>query len=176
MDHTDVLLKAKGELQAIEGQMTALAARRAKLQDFVATFESLLAASAPSAGAEGAEGAEGIGAGSPPCESTPKTAKATILGAVAAILRRGQPKTTKQLVQELDAQGVHIGGADKASNLAAMLSREKQMFHNVRGLGYSLVETDPQKVEAAGAGTPAASGVWLDPSNAPSTGTATAAD
>lgn len=173
MEHTDVLLKAKDELQAIEGQLTALAARRSKLQDFIATYQSLMGVSASSGGAERTGQVEG--AVSAP-ESSSKTAKATILGAVTAILRRGQPKTTKQLVQELEAQGVQIGGADKASNLAAMLSREKQMFHNVRGLGYSLAETGSPKVEAAGAGTPAASGVWLDPSNAPSSGTATAAD
>lgn len=173
MEHTDVLLKAKDELQAIEGQLTALSARRSKLQDFIATYQSLMGAPAPTGAGERTEPV--VGTASAP-ESSSKTAKATILGAVTVVLRRGQPKTTKQLVQELEAQGVHIGGADKASNLAAMLSREKHLFHNVRGLGYSLAETGSPKVEAAGAGTPAASGVWLDPSNAPSSGTATAAD
>ncbi len=52
MEHTDVLLKAKDELQAIEGQLTALAARRSKLQDFIATYQSLMGVSASSGGAD----------------------------------------------------------------------------------------------------------------------------
>ena len=152
MELAAILNKAQSELDQIAEKIDALTKRREQLQIFLATCRSLAA-----------DVQQGGPIVVPPPDAKameePRTAKSIILEAVTTILRRGQPKTTKQLVQELDALGVQIGGSDKVSNLAAMLSREKHLFHNVRGLGYSLVESHPGKIEATGVSAPVASGV-----------------
>lgn len=155
MSKQEFLPLAKLREQQIEAQMSALAAELEELRLCRRIYERLTASTAANALPAGSTQIVGFGLPSA------RTAKAQILAAVVEILGSGQPRTTKDLVQELEVRGVAVGGTDKVSNLGALLSREKQLFRNIRGRGYALLDMAAEKTEAAGADTPAAPLVQL---------------
>jgi hypothetical protein len=187
----DLIAVAVQELQAIEGHLAALKARADELRAFIKVGTALASNSASSGHRDWNGNRDGNGSAN---AELPDNAAVpiTVVGAVGQVganveepikvrairgveiaLRNGQPKTARQLVQELAAMGMVIGGQEPASNLSAILSQQRAKFRNVKGEGYFLVE--PQKTEPVDAETSAGS-KWLDPSHAPGKGTATAAD
>lgn len=52
------------------------------------------------------------------------------------ILAKGRPLTRGDLVDALQARGVHISGLDKAKNLGTILWRFRDEFSNIPGRGY----------------------------------------
>ena len=186
----DLLVLAVQELQAVEGQLAALKARAEELRAFIKVGTALASNSGPAVTVMGSAAATAGGASTATATATlsgvsafgavgqvtvvvSEPIKVRAIRGVEIALRNGQPKTARQLVQELAAMGMVIGGQAPASNLSAILSQQRDKFRNVKGEGYFLVE--PQKTEPVDAETSAGS-KWLDPSHAPGKGTATAAD
>jgi hypothetical protein len=171
----DLISVAVQELQAVESQLSVLKARADELRLFIRIGTALGSNSAVgvATGTASVTGASAVATVGNVAVTIDEPIKVRAIRGVERALRNGQPKTARQLVQELAAMGVVIGGQEPSSNLSAILSQQREKFRNERGQGYFLVE--PQKTEPADAGTSAGS-EWLDPSHAPSTGTATAAD
>jgi hypothetical protein len=187
---SDLLAVAVHELQAVERQLSALKARADELRAFIKVGTALAAnsGSPPSvmgsaaatagsastaAGTVAITGVGGFSAVGQAVATVQEPVKVRAIRGVEIALRNGEPKTARQLVQELAAMGIVIGGQEPASNLSAILSQQREKFRNVRGEGYYLVGS--QKTEPADAVTTAGSR-WLDPPFAPGKGTATAAD
>lgn len=68
------------------------------------------------------------------------TKKETILSATAQILSDGRRRTSKELVDELKAYGVDIGGQDPVNNLAAYLSPDERFESKRSEGGWGLVQ------------------------------------
>jgi hypothetical protein len=169
----DLIAIARRELALLERQLQRLRTREQELRAFIKVGSELRDAGAVSAPepvsplfAHSDIGIENIAD-----EHMPVRVRA-VRGA-KIILGRAQPKTARQMIAELAAMGVHIGGQDPPSNLAAILSKTPG-FRNIRGQGYFLVE--PEKTEPVGGQTPTGS-ERLDLSDASDWGaTAIAAD
>lgn len=182
---SDLLAVAAQELQVVEGQLAALKVRAEELRSFIKVGTGLAPKSANGSAAAGGggtatavgtaslRGVSSLGAVGNISVTATEPIKVRAIRGVLLALRDGQPKTARQLVQELAAMGITIGGQDPASNLSAILSQQRTTFRNSKGEGYVLVE--PQKTEPGDAVTSSGSS-WFDPSHAPGKGTATAAD
>lgn len=72
-----------------------------------------------------------------------------IFAAVLAILENGSPRHTPDLLKELSAQGIEVGGDKPEANLSAYLSRAKHYFVNDRRYGWSLKKQTPEDVAAS---------------------------
>lgn len=68
----------------------------------------------------------------------PSSLKDAVLSVVEKCLADGKPHPTKELVEELQAQGVVISGADPVITVSSILSREKDKFLADRKHGWSL--------------------------------------
>jgi len=67
------------------------------------------------------------------------TKKETILSTAAQILSDGKRRSSKELLEELKARGVDIGGTDPVNNLAAYLSPDERFDSRRSEGGWGLV-------------------------------------
>jgi hypothetical protein len=166
----DLIAVARQQLAAVERDIQDLQARAANLRSFIKTGAELTASIMCRESGDGISVT--VELPQRPAEPGSLIAMAEALEpigkravrAVKVLLQESQPRTARQLVEALKDQGVTIGGSDPPSNLAAILSQNKNVFRNVRGQGYFLADT--QNVEPDDAPTSSGS-VWLDPATAP---------
>src|SRR6266705_3479867 len=81
------------------------------------------------------------------------TKRDAILSTVELILSDGRRRTSRELLPELKARGVEIGGQDEVNNLAAYLSPEKDRFDSDRQKGGWGLIRHPKKASPRDAST-----------------------
>jgi len=138
--------KAKAELRSIHLKIQDLAERKSALEKFLDVYAEFSADESPIDDTDTDD--------EPRRPSSSSTAKAKILVAVAQLLAEGRHAYTRELVNELQAINVEIGGADKIQALSAILSKDSR-FISSRKLGWSLL--DPKTAEPASVGADAGS-------------------
>jgi hypothetical protein len=103
------LKAAKDELAGINKQLIDLQARKADLEAFVRVQQSAPLGSATRARKRGAG-----------------ELRTAVAEAVEAILKAGSPRSTKDILSNLEAMGVNIPGEKKEQRLSQILSRERK--------------------------------------------------
>lgn len=91
-------------------------------------------------------------------ETRMPTLKDQVLSATQRMLRGGIQMQTRDIVQELERQGIKLPGgtpAGKVLRVSLLLSREKEKFVADRTNGWSLKSVDGDEKEEAEAGTSA---------------------
>jgi hypothetical protein len=81
--------------------------------------------------------------------SRPQPKQQQILDGVAAILSDGNPRHTNDLLAELTANGISVGGENPSGNLSAYLSRARDIFVSDRRNGWSLKKQTGSDVGAS---------------------------
>jgi len=85
--------------------------------------------------------AGGGGSSGPRVSAGPKPAE--VVSAVEKILSSAEkPMTRGELLNELKALGLEIGGSNPANTLGTTISRDPERFVNLKGLGYWLRSRD----------------------------------
>jgi hypothetical protein len=83
------------------------------------------------------------------------TAKARILDGSERIIRQHGPKGSRELVELLEQEGVHIGGTEKLITVSTLLSRAKDRFQSDRAAGGWVLVNSHNEQTPQGADTPA---------------------
>lgn len=137
---------ARAELAAIDSELASLAARRRKLVQFLELEAELFpnTAFAPTPIPEPPPGTSHVSQEL----FRPKTAKAAITEGVIDILSSVAPfRHTRDLLNDLEARGVAIGGKDKITSISVILGRDDR-FVPSRKHGWSLKKASPDSVSA----------------------------
>jgi hypothetical protein len=134
----DILSSAEAELAVIErklSELQSLTQRRDQLRTFINIGRTLYA---PPAGQESML--------PPPAAATEvalpvsavakaDTKKARIVEAAAALIAAKGPMQTRELLTQMEAQGIDIGGGNKIDTISVALSRSKDRFKSDRAAG-----------------------------------------
>ena len=142
MDHT--LINAHAELRRLRKQLHEVQSRINEVEGFIRMYQKF------------SGGAVSVPVGEPQgglSQFAAASKRHQIMGAVRVILADGKPRSTRQILEEMKAMGVEIGGSDELANLSAYLSREKTDFQASRKFGWTLFQV-VQKAEPSGALTP----------------------
>jgi len=122
--------RAKTDLLKMQAELTRLQQRIEKVRAYIemaAVYES----------SENSDATRAARGGS---------SNAVVRAAIELIRQQKQRIHTRQLMEALMEQGVHIGGSNPVANLSAVLSRSNELNSN-RALGWGLAEWGSETVE-----------------------------
>ena len=85
------------------------------------------------------------------------TQKDRIIEAAAALIAVRGPMQTKDLVRQIQEQGIEVGGADKLVSMSVLMSRAKDKFKSDRAAGGWVLLQSSKEATPPGAQTPAGS-------------------
>ena len=147
----DIYSKAKAELNSIDQQIATLQRRQVELRQFVSLGSKLFDAAPvqamliPPDRLAAQEGKTTV----LPCTPRPRdgSMKARVLDFTESHIRNFGRIHTKQLIECLEANGIEIGGADKAVTVGVILSRSNR-FQADRSHGWGLVESKENPQDA----------------------------
>ncbi|MBX3505789.1 MAG: hypothetical protein KF895_09950 [Parvibaculum sp.] len=128
-------------LPVASNPVTVALRRKKELMAELDRIEKFLAAAAEFSDGANAKKAAGGSSGGPRTSAGPKPAQ--VVSAVEKILSGAEkPMTRGELLNELKALGLEIGGSNPANTLGTTISRDPERFVNLRGLGYWLRSRD----------------------------------
>lgn len=151
----ELIDQAEAELAGIEQKLAAVAPlhqRRDQLRTWIQLTRQVYPNLAPTA-----ERAPDLAPQFAPGASHPSrliTQKKRVAAAAAEIILAEGPMLSRQLVERLKARGVDVGGADPASGVSSILSRN-DMFKSDRAAGGWVLVQSHKEVTPPGAPTPA---------------------
>lgn len=134
------LTRLEGELRRLRDRVAEMDAQASRLRTYLAVAREY----------ERAEGHPFLSLDARHAAFAPETAPrhgrtagishAAVEGTIELLRAAGKPLHTRDLLTELAARGVVVGGANPVANLSGFLSREKQRLANSRTYGWSLRE------------------------------------
>ena len=125
------LAKMRADLGRLQVQMEMLSDRMRKVESYIEM------ASFYETDEDAAEAARSRGGG---------ISAIAVRLAVDMLKERGAPMHTREIIKELEAKGVVIGGSNPIANLSGFLSRSEELVNN-RAIGWGLAGRDLPAVE-----------------------------
>lgn len=147
----DIYSKAEAELNSIDQQIAALQRRQIELRQFVTLGRRLFDATPVQASLalpeRQATQETGIAAMARTRRPRDGSMKARILETTETLIKSYGRIHTKPLIERLEANGIEIGGADKAVTVGVILSRSDR-FQADRSLGWGLAQSKENPQDA----------------------------
>jgi hypothetical protein len=148
----ELVATVRADLESIRKQLAAYDGLKKREAQLVAILPALLALYAPEELEQ--EAPKAAAAPSPPplqrrlvLQPPAVSQKDRILEAAASVFMKMGPLKSRDMLQHIEAAGVHVGGADKVGALSAILSKSDRFESDRAAGGWVLVST-PQKEEA----------------------------